>query len=177
MVSDYINYFRNLAISHKDLQHNPDSETGDGPIGSMHFTKISGQQVLTALRTGIGFPLLCLELYETELKAESVADIKLLPQGAFMIVDNPKSSSAADNQLCYENSERILFDLLKQIWQDHYGENANCDTPFKSFSFNNNNIQVVTNAFSGQHGYRYIFDFELQNIYDIMAPPEPGTFL
>lgn len=178
MVADYISYFRNLAISHKDLQHNPDSETGDGPIGSMHFTKISPDQVLKALRAGIGFPCMTLELYDNELQSQNVADIKQLPKGSFMIVDNPASSFSADEEAVFVKTEKIVYDILKQIWQDHYGISADeCNSPFKFFDYNNITITPVSKIFSGQSGYRVVFDFELQNTYDITEASEPGTFL
>lgn len=178
MVQDYINYFRSLAIFHKDLRHDPTSETGDGPIGSMHFTKISADFVLVALPKAMGFPAMTLELYVTEFESQNVADIKPKTKGSFMIIDNPASSSAEDEAAVFAKTERIVWDILKKIWQDHYGPGVNeCETPFRFFEFNNLIITTEHKVFSGQSGYRVIFDFELQNTLNITEPPEAGTFL
>lgn len=178
MVLDYINYFRNFAITHKDLQHNPDSETGDGPVGSMHFTKISSDQVLEALRTGIGFQCLCLELFEIETQSQMVADIKLRATGALMIVDNPESASFEAEQACFTKTEKTLFDLLKKIWQDMLGPNADeCHTPFEFFDFDKLSITPVSRVFSGQCGHRLVFSFIPKNSINITEPPEDGTFI
>lgn len=178
MVSDYLNYFRQLAVSHKDLQHNPESETGDGPAGSMHFTKISALEVLSALPTAIGFPCMTLELYETETQSQIVSDIKLLTKGSFMIIDNPGSKSFLSEQICFEKTEKIILEILQKIWQDHYGSGVDeCQAPFKFFEFDKIEITPVSKVFSGQSGYRVVFDFELQNTIDITQAPEAGTFL
>lgn len=176
MVSSYISYFRSLAIAHKDLQHNPASETGDGPVGSMHFTKISSDEVLKALRTDIGFPCMTLELYETVLQSQVVSEIRQLPRGAFMIIDNPASASSADEEAVFARTEKIVYDILKQIWKDHYGAGALCETPFVFFGFNNINITPVSKIFSGQSGYYVTFEFD-QKTFDVTEPPENGTFL
>lgn len=177
-VSGYIDYFRQLAISHNLMQHDPFSETGDGAIGSMHFTKISAEEILSALKSAAGFPLLSLELYETESGGEQVADIPLKPKGAFMIIDNPASGSFPDEEACYVKTEQIVWDILKEIWQHHYAPGVNeCQAPFKYFDFNNFSITPVGPVFGGQHGYRVIFDFELQNNIDLTEAPAAGTFI
>jgi hypothetical protein len=177
-VSEYINYFRELAVTHKDLQHNAASETGDGPSGSMHFTKISVEQVLAALNTAIGFPCLTLELYETTSESDIPQNIKLKPKGAFMVIDNPADGSFPEEQACYERTEKICWDLLKQIWQHHYAPGVDeCQAPFSFFDFGKIDITPVGPVFAGQHGYRVVFDFELQNTIDLSSPPDEGTFL
>ena len=118
-----------------------------------------------------------LELYETELQSQSVADIKPMPKGSFMIIDNPCQQPSAAEEDVFIKTERIVYDILKQIWQDHYGPQALCPEPFSFFDFNNLTITPVSKIFSGQSGYRVIFDFQLQNTFNITTPPEAGTFL
>lgn len=178
MIADYINYFRQLAIAHKDLQHNPLSEGADGPAEGSHFTTVSVDEVLSALRSGIGFACLCLELYEIQTQSQSVEDIKLLPKGAFMVIDNPADISFAAITACRVKTEAIAFDLLKKIWQDHYAAGVDpCQAPFKFFDFDNITITPVGPIFSGQYGHRVVFDFELQQTVDITEAPAAGTFL
>jgi len=179
MVLDYINYFRSLAIAHKDLRHNPLSETGDGPVGSMHFTKVSPEQVLKALRTGIGFPCMAIELYDTQMESQVSSDIKPKTSGAFMIIDNPASQSAADEDAVFGKTERVTYDILKQIYQDVLSPGADdeCAAPFEFFEFDKLSITPVSRIFGGQSGYRTVFDFELKKTLNINVPPEAGTFL
>lgn len=176
-VTEYIDYFRQMAVSHKDLLHDPSSETGDGPAGSMHFMKISEQEVLSALNTAVGSPFMTIELYQTDGGGES-QNPKLKPSGAFMIMDTPADGSFPAQEACYEKTERIMFDILKKIWQDHFAPGIDeCQAPFKDFDFSKLSITPEGPAFSNQYGYRVIFEFELQNTIDLTEPPAAGAFL
>lgn len=176
MVTDYINYFRELAISHKDIKHDPLSESS-APSGEKHFTRISIDEVLKGLQSTVFFPLLALELYETETSAESNVNVKLQPRGAFMVVDHPATDSFADQEDCYSRMEKIVYEILQKIYRDHKPGSNVCARSFKSFNFNQLNITPVGPVFSGEYGYRVEFGFELQKQINITQPPSPGTFL
>jgi len=176
MVNDYINYFRSLAISHKDLKHDPLSDTGDSPSGEKHFTRISIEEVVKGMQSAVFFPCMTLELYENHTSAESAVNVKSQPSGAFMIIDHPGDDSFAAQQASYAKSEQIIYELLQRIYQDHKpGSNA-CSRPFKSFSFDKLEITPVGPVFQGEFGYRVEFNFELQNQINITNPPAAGTF-
>lgn len=175
-VTGYIDYFRQLAIAHRTLQHNPAGEFGDCDPGSMHFTKISVEEVLAALHSKIGSPALTLELFETELYSEIPYDIKQLPSGAFMVVVKPESDLFSDMQKCYEQAEEIILELLQQIWLDHYGIGVNrCKTPFQEFYFNNQ-LTPVGPVFNTWYGYRFTFDFKFHNKVNLAQAPGTGIF-
>ena len=75
-------------------------------------------------------------------------------------------------------TERIMFDVLKQIWQDHYGPNAErATTPFQYFHFDKLQIMPVGPLFDNQFGWRVEFAFDLRQNISIVEPPAPGTFL
>lgn len=177
-VGGYIDYFRQLAVRHHLLLHDPASENGDCEDGAMHFTKISVDQVLKALRSKIGFPCLTLELYEIETESQIVYEVRPHPRGAFMVVDHPAEDTFAAEQACYETCEAIVYDILKQVWQDHYGvQSDRCTTPFKDFSFDKLSITPVGPIFDKEHGYRVEFDFEFFSNVNFARPPADGTFL
>ena len=178
-VTAYINFFRQLAIAHQGILHNPNSETqSDAPVGSKHFTKVSVDEVLTGLRTSVGWPCLMLELYETDTNAEIVYDIRKRPKGAFMVLVHPADQSIAEEENCYAVAESIVYDLLKQIWQVHYGVGMyGCTTPFKEFNFDKINITPVGPLFDREFGYRVEFDFEFQQDIDLAVAPAEGVFV
>jgi hypothetical protein len=177
-VSLYLDYFRQMAIRHADLQHNIQSETGDGPIGSQHFTTCSIEEVGTGLRGNVGWPCLVMELYETELDSPISYDIKENPQGAFMILHHPDDTSFAAQIACYTRTELIVNDLLRQIYQDHYAFGIErCTTPFKEFYFNGVSITPVGPICNGEYGYRVVFGFQLHKKFDITLPPTAGRFV
>ena len=177
MVSEYISYFRSLAIDHTDIAHNPLSETDAAGASEKHFTRIAIEEVIGGLRSAVGFPCLALEIYETEIHSENPISLKSITQGAFMVIDHPATDSFADEQAVYEKTERIVFELLQKIWQDHYSSAAQmCDRPFSFFDFDKMTITPVGPLFTGEHGYRVTFSFELQKTVDITKPPAAGVF-
>ena len=177
-VTGYNGYFRQLAVSHRKLKHDVESETGDCEPGAQKFCIISVVNVLNSLNSKIGFPCLTLELYETETESEITYDIRQKPRGAFMVVDYPESDSTADQENFYITTERIIYQILKQIWKHHYDSDVDrCDTPFKEFDFNKITITPVGPIFSRCYGWRVEFNFEFQNYIDLATPPEEGVFL
>ena len=176
-VTGYINYFRQLAVIHSMLRHDVASETGDCPPGAQRFAKISVDQVLKALPSKMGFPAMTLELYDTETNAENVYDIRQRPKGAFMVIDKPHDTTFAEEERCYADTETIVYQLLRKIWQDIYKPGIDrCLTPFKDFSFDKISITPVGPIFNNQFGYRIEFDFTFQNNINIATANEPGVF-
>lgn len=157
----YISYFRKIAISIQEIAHNPDSETGDSAINEKHFTRWSADEAVSGLRNKIGFPALLLEMYEIITRAEIPGDVKGFYTGAFTILAHATPSDVSSETAAYETTERIYQNILKQIYQDHYGKNKDrCSTPFAEFSFNNLNIVPVGPLFENEFGWRIEFQFK-----------------
>ena len=95
-----------------------------------------------------------------------------------MVVDHPTDDSVGAEQAAYANAEGIMYDILKQIWKDHYGEGTDrCHTPFKEFLFNKLQITPVGKIFDKEFGYRVEFNFEFSNTIDLASPPDAGSFI
>ncbi len=142
------------------------------------FTRWSADEVISGLRTKIGFPALLIELYEVELASLNVFDIKQKTKGAFTVIEHAKPNDFNDEQLAFEVTEAIVYDILKKMWQDHYGPaHDRCTTPFRRVDFNSMNIVPVGPLFQNEFGYRVEFDFELQQTIDITVAPAAGTFI
>lgn len=177
-VNGYIDYFRQLAVRHKDLKHDPQTEIGKGKPGDKHFCIFDNNEVIQGLGgKKISTPLLGAELYDNNLSNETVYDIRQSPTGAFMVIDLAKENDFADQERAYALCEGIIYEILQQIWQEHYGPGKDrCTTPFKQFRFNGQ-ITPTGKLFTNYYGYYVQFGFELQNTIDIKTPPAEGTFL
>ena len=176
-IGKYIDYFRQLAIKHKNIQHDPTTETGDGDIEKKRFTTWSNEEVLSGLRTKISFPALLIELYENNLSSETVYDIRQRPKGSFTVLEHAATQDLSDQERAYTLAETIVYDLLKQIWQDTYGKDVDrCQTVFKQFRYNIN-ITPTGKLFQNEYGFYVEFDFDFQNDIDIRIAPDPGTFI
>jgi hypothetical protein len=178
-VSSYIDYFRQLAITHKDLKHKIESENGDAKVGEKAFIRWSIEEALSALKTKIGKRCLLLELYETILESQIVYDIKGNTKGAFTIVQKATPNKYSEEIAAFEDTERIKNELLNKIWNDHYGENkTRCQTPFEYFDFNGLNVIAVSSLFDGTYfGWRVEFSFSFSQNYLITQPIPNGIFI
>lgn len=176
-VTAYIDYFRQLAVSHKDLRHDPITEEGKGDSKKKRFCTFGNEEVIKGLRTQISFPALILELYDNTGSFENVYDIRQSPKGAFMVIDNAKPGDFKDEERAYATSEGIVYDILKKIWQDHYGRDKDrCETPFKQFRWNLE-ITPTGKLFQNEYGYYVQFSFDFQNTINITEAPAAGTFI
>lgn len=177
-VSGYINYFRQIAVKHSVLQHDPSTETGDGDPGRKRFTRWSADEALQGLRTKLSFPALLLELYETETQSEVVYEVRQKPRGAITVLQTALPENTTSEIEAFVTAETIMYQVLQKIWADHYGQAVNrCNTPFKDFSFKIPNITPVGPLFDNQFGYRLEFDFTFHDTVDIAQAPAPGVFL
>lgn len=179
-VDTYINYFRQLAVKHKDLLHDPATEqvNYDGPMDKKSFCAFDADELVTGLRTKTGPLVLCLQMFENNLSNETIYDIRQRPEGAFTIVGNVKENDFIDLQRVYELTENICYDILKKIWQDHYGPQINddCERPFKQFRFTKP-ITPTGRVFDGKYGWYVEFAIDFKTTVDITRQPEEGTFI
>ena len=177
-VEAYINYFRGLAIAHKDIQHNPASETGSAAPGAKKFARWGVDEVVTGLRTSMGWPALLLELYEVQTTGETVYDVKGSYTGAFTVLDSAKVNNYDSEVEAFKKTESIYRDLLKKIWQDTFGSGANfCEPIFSDFDFKRLNVTPVGPLFDNQFGWRIEFPFRPTLTFDLTSPIPDGTFI
>ncbi len=177
-ITGYINYFRQLAIHHVDLQHDPASETGDAAPGSKKFTRWSAEEVLTGLRSAVSFPALMLELYETTTKSEMNLDVKNDHSGAFTVLASAQPGSQTSEIEAFTKAQEITTDLLQKIWDDHYGPGANrCSAPLNFFDFDGLQITPVGPLINNEFGYRV--EFKILPVADktYCKPPAEGRFV
>ncbi len=175
MTEEYIDYFRKLAVSHKDLQHNTATEAGGE--GNKAFARFSADEIVTGQRTMVGERVLYLELFETTYTGDPYS-IQGAKSGAFAVYQQGAQNDFVKEEECFVNTERIMEDLLNQIWQDHYGKGIKrCKTPFSYFYFDKDSVIPVGPIFNWYFGWRCEFSFKPGNVRDFTKPLPEGTFL
>lgn len=154
-IEGYIDYFRQMAVQHKDIRHNPASEDGSVGPGEKRFSTWGIDQVVTGLRTKMGDPVLLLENYEIVTGGQSLHDVKASYSGAFTIIGRAKINNYADEVAQFAKCERIYRDILKKMWQDVYGpDHEFCTTPFSGIHFHSLSIVSVGPLFDNSFGWR-----------------------
>lgn len=177
-VTTYINYFKNHAVKHSEIQHDILTEDGGGDPDRKRFTVFGNNEVVSGLRNQIVFPALCLELYDNNLEGQDYYNIRHKPRGAFMVLNRFELQNFADEQRAYDNAEKIMYDILQKTWQDHYGKGKDqCTTPFLSFDFTRIEITPTGLLFTNCVGWYVQFNFQLKNTINIAQAPADGVFL
>ncbi|MFC4261908.1 hypothetical protein ACFOWM_03395 [Ferruginibacter yonginensis] len=177
-VNNYTDYFRQMAVKHKDLRHDPASETGDAPIGSKHFGRFGSEEVITGLKSKVDWPALLVEMYEWKSKSEQAYSVVGDYAGGFSVYATANPENLNEVQEAFTFTESIMQDVLAKIWQDHYGPDKDmCNSPFKLFDFNSLEVMPVGPVFDRQFGWRCTFSFIFNNLKKITTAPEPGTFI
>ncbi len=176
-VTEYVDYFRQLAVRHKDILHDPLTEQGLGETAAQGFYTLGNNEIIAGMNASLSETALCLELYDINGNAENVYDIRETPKGAFMVVNLAKENNYPDQLRAEAHTEAIIYDILKQIWQDHYGPDADqCARPFKHFKWNYERTPTGK-LFTNYYGWYVQFSFDFQNTIDITQPPAEGTFV
>lgn len=165
-VNSYTDYFRQKAIADPDLQHDPASEDGDAPIGSMHFNTWSVEDIITGLNTQLGFPALLVEMFETTTHELSKMDIRGTRQGAFTVLAAPSIPQSQKARIeAYSQAEAIIWRIIQSMWEDHFGEHADsCTSQFGDLQFDNMQIMPVGPTGDNQFGWRCEFSFSISNL-------------
>lgn len=174
-ITTYTNYFRNLAVTHHLLQHNPASETGDGPIGSQRFARFGADEVLTGLQSSVTFPALLIENYETKFAAASAEFVGKRNFGAFSVFASANPQNASEVEAAFALTQQIMDDLLARLYADH-SEEDHCNFPLGNLDVNSLQVTPVGMVFTREYGYRCEFQFT-DNSNNITQPPAPGTFI
>lgn len=177
-VLDYVNYFRQIAIAHKDIKHIAAAEDNNGGLGECKFVRWNTEEIVTGLRSSIGFPALALEMYEVATEANSIYDVKGNFKGAFSILIKANPNRYDEQIEALAQAETILMQCLQKIWADHYGIDAERQqTPFQYFDFEGIQIMSFGPTYDNIYGWRAEFNFNTRLINKIASQPAPGTFI
>lgn len=169
MVTTYINYFKDLAIRHQDIQH--------GRLEEKKFIIWGADEAITGLKSSVGYPALFLEMFDINTSGNNVYDVKELYKGAISVFDRVLVNVIEDQQIKSQQCFETLNDILRQIWQDHNAnEKTACNAPFSFFDFNNLEIVYVGPLFDNIFGWRCEFSFRPKNTLNLKTPPPQGTF-
>lgn len=179
ILNDYISYFRDKAAKHAAIQHNPAAETGDAPPDSMRFASYNAMEVISKrLRTKVGYPALLTEIFEVDTTGTSVLDVKGTYTGSILVIDHAKANDYGDEIAKLASTEQIIWQILVQMYQDHYGPDKDrCTSPFASIDFNKLNLVAAGPLFDNEFGWRAEFQFRPKLPFDFKKPLPAGVFL
>lgn len=175
-ITKYVDYFRQLAVRHKDVRHDVLTEEGKGNTVNRGFGTFLNNDLITGLNYQLAANVILAELYDESGNGANIYDIRQQPKGAFMIICKGKENNFADMLRAYADAEKICYDILKQLYADHAPGTDACNRPFRSVNFSYDKIPTGK-LFTSYYGFYVQFDFEFSNSVNITTPPEEGTFI
>lgn len=125
-IANYIEYFRNVAVTHPLIGHNPLSEVANGPAGERGFTLFTAEEVLKQLRFSLNpkKASLHLNIYESSFKIREINSQRdSYFTGAFMITKKMIGREMSEIADIFIETEGIAEDVLSglidnSIWGD-----------------------------------------------------------
>ncbi|MGJ3236406.1 hypothetical protein [Marivirga sp.] len=121
--STYTTAFRNLAIAHKDILHDPNSDKTNfarivlnrDPYLNSHAEI---REFLTAIESTLATPFMLLQSYVVDYVAKNRDNKRKVMQGAFIILDKVEEDNFNNQEEVFDKTERIGEELLG--WLDNY---------------------------------------------------------
>lgn len=144
-LSDYIDYFENLARQHVDIAHS-DIEK--------HFIRMESSEILNSQVNDIRWPLMVLEAYDISYLSRKSNNILKSHNGAFMILMKPDSEQDYDSiHEIWEKCEKIGSDIIIRMYNDRFSVSE----PVVKFDMDSVLAHPVEFDFEGSYGFRFTF--------------------
>lgn len=168
-IKTYIEYFRQLAVSHHLIQHVVAAESQASTTkGECRFAVFEYDEVVTKLRSAIGDGyILFVEGYTFRGKDNEAGDYRSRHQGTFLICKKTQQMNAAQKEDNMALCEEIVFDIITKIIYDSTDDGTACGCPFKNITGNDFSAEPVLNIFEGRSGWVVNFNFEQDRISDM----------
>lgn len=122
MVTEYLDFFKNLAVLHPSIQHDPAPVTLDSKPEKIRFGTFWEADIFAKTPpSGITAegPCLTVHLLDGVLSdSSSHYDIRGKLSGGFVISERVTANDRAAEQAAYANCQEILFDFLVKLWKE-----------------------------------------------------------
>jgi len=161
-VSLYTNYFRQKAIAHPLLQHDPAAEDANAEAGKRRFTTFNMQQVANGLRSVIGDgPFLHLHIYDIRL-ADNGSAIKGGYTGGFLVTMKAEKENLSAIETAYNTCEAIALDIIGDMRIEHREDVNKCSFPFGEIYWSQATINAAGPIFTERYGWWVEFPFDVK---------------
>jgi len=160
--NDYVNYFRQLAVSHYLILHDSSQEGPNATQkGKCRFVLFDNDEVVTGLRSvvpdGIVFYL---EMFTGRGVDNLAGDYRGQYQGRFLIAKKVKAMSITELQQAYAECEGVMWDIIGRMLYDNAYAGPDCELPFRNLTLNDFTWEPVSNLWDGRAGW--VVDFNYQ---------------
>lgn len=160
--TSYRNYFRNLAIRHKEILHDPASEEEGAPATNRHFIQFNTDDVVNALSTAFGAgPCLALHDYEWNVKDNGAYAFAHEYKGSLLVIKKAIANDPVDTAAVKDLTETIMADVQAQMRVDQYNIAGSDGSPFKDIDWNKARTIPVGPMWDNCYGWYLEFSFSM----------------
>lgn len=170
MIIQYVNYFRNIAVKHKKINHQIGAETNSYfTKDNRHFAIFEHDEVINGLRSTIADGIvLFLHLYDGKGYENQADDYRVRNTGAFIIAEKAPIHYQTRGNVAYnpgfdlpevlhsyELCESIMWDIINRMIID---SRSPCHF-FNYLELSDFTIEPVSNLWDGRYGWYVQFQF------------------
>lgn len=150
--SEYINYFKTVAINNKVLAHDP--------VTHHTFYEIDIEDILNSMKLKNKYMSLLIESPEPRPADEKADNIRKLMPGAFVILQECKLNDIANRELILDNTQEVAEDIVSKLLNDTKKSKQNTlIQPRIVVDINSVKFQKVGPLLTHHFGWRVEFTF------------------
>lgn len=154
-ISSYIEYFRRLAVEHKDING---------------FYMMDINEPLDALRSTIKYPALILTSLSGNVEAPNLDDIVEVTNGGFLIIGHlTQMDDFPGEMVIISKMKQIGMDIISRMLQDHLKCEMLAVKAIPGFNVNSVNFETLGPVFDSDFGV--LFSFKIQDCLDLEYIP------
>lgn len=152
-LTDYIEYFKQVAKSNKALAHEVD--------GIVSFRRLDIQEALSAMKDGIKHMCMFLEMPKYGARDNESDNPRKLIKGSFLVVQPVTKGDHEDFVLKMEECGDVCEQILAKIRNDLKKYTLNKSHTFKLAGFNLDSVEIDEAGPVYGNCYGYIFSFTI----------------
>ncbi len=163
--SNYIDYFRDIAVRHKEILHDVLSEGQDGIPGECRFSTFSMDDVSRNLRTQTADGIaLHLHLYDWQVKDNEAGDVRGQHNGGFLITKKAQPNNNKDEQDVYVATELVVWDIVNKMYNEKNAGACNCYNFSDIINFNTITVKPVGPLWDNRYGWWVEFTYTKKRV-------------
>lgn len=177
--SNYISYFRDVAVRHKDILHDVLSEGQDGIPEACRFSIFSMDEVSRNLRTQIAEGVvLHLHLYDWQVTDNEAGDTRGQYHPGFLITEKAQPNNNLSEQQVYIHTERVVWGIINKMYLEMNNGEKDCAHFADVINFNTITVKPVGPLWDNRYGWWVEFKYSKKKamLYDLtdIFEPLPG---
>ena len=160
MIGAYKDYFRDCAIRHKKIKHDPASEGNGGVVAKRKFESFNMDEVAKSLRSSVGDGIvLFLHMYDWSPEDNGAFDTKAVYTGGFMVTMKAAVNNSGSEEIAYVETEQVAWDIIGKMYGDFQTSEEKCMNALGMVNWNSIKVTSTGQLWDNRFGWWVEFNF------------------